>query len=334
MVECGKLEEKLLPSKELLEAVKEESAGFVSDASGQTIVLNLLKDVTLESFRGEITPGFFPQDKGRSMSQLWDILKIIKGKSDSSDADIRSILGPFINMWRLSTMNEWAGLHLLLTRIVLRCVNPLCLQIYSSTLFDLLSRAPSSLVEIETIVRDDPECIISYMDSKKVVEERFWDAMKKLEVTKSKKVFTYDHVGVPVVITTGWDEQHCSIMIPNLHPGDLAYDSRLALYKFEVMTLVAIKMDIMEKRLGHALDAELQAWLKVDHCGYLDGEIKKLKTCVKKIGLDAALGQTKATLRMIQRAVVTLDRVHVVNGVLKKMICNHCGGGHSGTYYT
>jgi hypothetical protein len=186
-------------------------------------------------------------------------------------------------------------------------VNPLCLQIYSSTLFDLLSQAPSSLVEIETIVRDDPECIISYMDSKEVVEERFWDAMKKLEVTKLKKVFTYDHVSIPVVITTGWDEQHCLIMIPNLHPGDLAYDSQLAPYKFEVMTLVAIKMDIMEKCLGHALDAELQAWLKVDHCGYLDGEIKKLKTCVKKIGLDAALGQTKATLRMIQRAIVTLD---------------------------
>jgi hypothetical protein len=34
MVECGKLEEKLLPSEELLEAVKEESAGFLSDASG------------------------------------------------------------------------------------------------------------------------------------------------------------------------------------------------------------------------------------------------------------------------------------------------------------
>jgi hypothetical protein len=119
MVECGKLEEKLLPSEELLEAVKEESAGFLSDASGQTIVLNLLKDITLESFQGKITPGFFPQDKGQSMSQLWDILKIIKGKSNSSDANIHSILGPFINMWRLLTMNEWAGLHLLLTRIVL-----------------------------------------------------------------------------------------------------------------------------------------------------------------------------------------------------------------------
>lgn len=289
-------------SPEIIAAIKRDF-GHIRIVNGRAVVLNILKDVTLECFFGLVPAGVFSDGMGRAMFHRWDQMRFILSLDGMDvDDDIRYWMGAYLDLWRLIIIHRWWRLMVILLGILLRAMRPLLVVGFSAPVAHLFLEDNIQLAMEQVKLQDQLE--------ESLVEE---PTIASGQAPPKFPAFL-DHIGQLRIIA---DDGHFFAFIANLHSGRIYYQPRLQLLRLRVSFFIAFKAYVAQRVIEVGLSS-LETPLSDgdEELELLEGALDKTAKMLKRFKVEDRLANALEELRNAEAADVALRSKTVVNGVL------------------